>query len=75
MFTGSFVALWNVVVQTAGVSDGMVNGPQLILPTLGVILFIVFIIAMPILFSNFLVSALIAMCMMHIKISIGWCGC
>ena len=50
-------SLWKVVLQTAGDIDaGTIFGDSDILyPVVGYALFIIFIIAMPILFNNFLV--------------------
>lgn len=57
LFTSPIAALWNVIVQTAGGIDaGIISGSSLLYPVLSYTLFIVFVIAMPILFNNFLVS-------------------
>ena len=49
-------AIWDVIVQTAGVDDTKISSPPLLLPFLSYFLFVVFIIAMPLLFNNFLVN-------------------
>ena len=49
------IALWRVVVDTAGVDDERITSHPLLFPFLSFVLFIMFIIAMPLLFNNFLV--------------------
>lgn len=58
IFPTPFHAMWDVILQTAGGPDAN----QLFAPTLShrimtYVLFITFIVAMPILFNNFLVGA------------------
>lgn len=58
LFPTPFHAMWNVILQTAGGPDAN----ELFAPTLShrimtYVLFITFIVAMPILFNNFLVGA------------------
>lgn len=50
-------SLWKVVLQTSGDIDAgtIFSKPNIVYPAVGYALFIIFIIAMPILFNNFLV--------------------
>lgn len=57
-FATPIVAIWKIVVQTTGELDTVsvfVDSP-LLYPILTYSLFVLFIIAMPLLFNNFLVS-------------------
>lgn len=58
-FATPVVAIWNVIVQTTGELDTMTvfRNMPLLYPTLTYILLVLFIIAMPLLFNNFLVSS------------------
>lgn len=50
-------SLWKVFLQTSGDIDAgtIFDDPGILYPVVGYALFIIFIIAMPILFNNFLV--------------------
>ena len=50
------IALWRVVVDTADVDDEVIRETPLLFPFLSFALFVIFVIAMPLLFNNFLVS-------------------
>lgn len=57
-FATPAISLWKVVLQTSGDIDaGTLFGETLLYPVVGYALFIIFIIAMPILFNNFLVRS------------------
>ena len=57
-FATPIVAIWNIIVQTTGELDTMTvfRNVPLLYPILTYILLVLFIIAMPLLFNNFLVS-------------------
>ena len=58
-FASPIRSLWKVILQTSGDIDGgsIFKEPNSYYPVVGYALFIIFIIAMPILFNNFLVCA------------------
>ena len=58
IFGNPFTSLWNVIVQTAGDINTaeFFNAPYLIYREMSIILYVVFVFAMPILFINFIVS-------------------
>ena len=60
-FATAYIAPVKVLVQTAGELDfeTIFNHSPLLYPVLSYILFVLFIIAMPILFNNFLVRVLV----------------
>ena len=56
LFRTPFHAMWDVILQTAGGPDDELFAPTLSHRIMTYTLFITFIVAMPILFNNFLVG-------------------
>ena len=62
-FANAIGAIWNIVLQTTGELDTnkVFVDTRLLYPVLTYILLVLFIIAMPVLFNNFLVSAIMSL--------------